>query len=210
VNQNPWTDTEFQRMRDLHLPYELLMLQRTAEALSEPRPSEADLEANVRRWMAIECFYIHLRNLDAFFHGSRTRKRKKDAVATDFFEDPALWRSSRPGRTRAMREAVELAGTMVVHLSYDRQRRIEAGAGLNWLGLAREMDAVYQAFQRAVSMSAVKQVPLRDAFRIAPIVSVRAIEYGPETTVSTMTASTPSALEPYLRQLGRHDRDDGQ
>ncbi len=189
------TDTEFQRMRDQHLPYELLMLQAAAAIVSESEPFAEDTAALLRRWMAIECFYIHLRTLHDFFYDKRGKE--SDAVASDFFGDPVTWRRLRPRSSLVMKEAVRLAGTMVAHLSYSRQTNIEAGKGLQWLKLIEEMDAVYTVFRHALTGSP-HDVPLGRGFKIAPgdIITTTALEYGPATTVST-----PGDISKYLHLL---------
>jgi hypothetical protein len=180
------TDDEFKEMRAQHLPYELLMLQHAAAILSERTPAASDVPANVRRWMAIEVFYIHLRNLDQFFYGDGGQET--DALAIHFFDDPAEWRtrSNRPRRSAAMREAVELAGTMVAHLSYKRRRNIQSGKGLQWLKLSQEMDLVYEAFVVAMTKAGTS-LPLNAKFSIVPRPPFVEFEiaYATATTVST-------------------------
>ena len=176
------TDDEFQRMRDQHLPWELGMLRKAAEILNRPDPSPDDDNALVVRWLAIEGFYTHCRNLYNFFYGGRKRH---DAIATDFFADESEWYAARPKLSRYVKEAADLAGTMVVHLSYDRQANIESGKTLKWVKIATEMQAAYQAFQAALDGSE-NQLPLGKDFTTVPgqIISFD-LGYGSGTTIST-------------------------
>ena len=180
----PCTDDEFEKMRDLHVPWELLMLRSAATILSEPPPDDADAERRLRRWMAIEGFYIHVRTLDAFFFGE-DKGRDRDAFAVHFLGDPGRWKAVRPQRSAEMQKAVLRAGTMVAHLSYDRQTAIDSGERLEWLRLAEEMNAVWIAFRDAMK-DARAVLPMDDGFLLLPerVFDV-AVSYGSETTVST-------------------------
>jgi hypothetical protein len=97
-----------------------------------------------------------------------------------------------------MEEAVELAGTMVAHLSYDRQTNIEAGKKLRWLTLAQEMEQVYRAFQGALAGTA-RRVPLETAFTLLPPGDFRSILGDGSAT----TVSTPGDLSSYLESISR-------
>ena len=203
MSDRVWTDEEFARMSDQHLPYELLMLRTAAKALNEPEPPIEDLDGNLRRWMAVECFYIHLRSLDQFFYGPRGVET--DAIATDFFAEPSVWQGPghRPKRSRGMDEAVELAGTMVAHLNYRRHGNIEAGRQLKWLKLAQEMNAVYEAFQSALRSE--NRVPYNPGFSVIPtgLVETHELKYGTATTVST-----PGNLTEYLALMRPERKND--
>lgn len=182
------TERELINMRDEHLPYELGMLRAAADILNEPAPPMTDKAAQVRRWMAIECFYIHLRAVYSFFFGGQRRRDKRDACATDFFDEPQDWRRRRPKLSRQMREAVELAGTMVAHLSYDRDKRIREGKGLKWLLLARELDIVYQRFQEGLEECG--RSPIRGTATVVPEKIEGSVDVGfaSDTTTSTTTS----------------------
>jgi hypothetical protein len=182
----PCTDAEFDSMRRQHLPYELGMLRAAAEILSGPEPTKDETDARVRRWMAIECFYIHLRNLHAFFYGGRDKPR--DAIAVDFYVKKDEWRTGarRPKQSDGMRTAVARAGTMVAHLSYDRHTHLAAGERLQWLDLAQEMESIWNAFQDGLAGGDAR-VPLGSDFAILPQGAIMTVSlgYGSATTVST-------------------------
>jgi len=200
ARKQTFTADEFAAMRKQHVPWELLMLRGAAQVLGEAEPPEDDRQGWLRRWMAIETFYIHLRSLHNFFY-CEGGGRPRDAFAVDFFDDPAAWQSRRPPASEAMTHATSRAGTMVAHLSYDRQEVIDRGEGLAWFKLAEELNGVWMSFRDATARTE-NSVLLDDGFLVLPGEFIHIdVGYGSATTVST-----PGPVGAYLSSLFSGDK----
>ena len=120
-----------------HVGYEIQLLRWAVGRLSQ---GPERILVNV----AIECFLLHLRNLRDFFYAANPRD--DDAVASDYFDDPTTWESSRPELASVIAVEKERIHRALVHLSYSRLGYVGDAKGWKVGEMTAAIDKTFMAF----------------------------------------------------------------
>ena len=134
-------DTLTGREQDLlaeHLPYELDQLEAAFVAAASPATTDV---AKRRRLMAIDCFYLHARNLIEFYTGNERDPAKTRVHAVRFTGE----QQSYPG----FGEFMDIINDQVTHLQLDRGVHVkEALDGAVITAIKGKLDSALEIFQR--------------------------------------------------------------
>ncbi len=89
----------------------------------------------------LESFAVHLRNLIEFLYGPR--KFENNAIAEDFFADPARWRALSGTKPEDLDRAQKQGHKQIAHISFER-----VGADKRWYvgALTERLHEVVRAF----------------------------------------------------------------
>lgn len=126
-----------------HIVYEFQMLQQTCELAR----AEEDV---LRRNAFLESFTIHARNLLDFFYspqGPKKFPKPDDVIAEDFFDDPTLWHTKRPGKSDILSTVHLRVGKEIAHLTYHRLSVTKTGKQWPNSRIANEIRTVFMRFK---------------------------------------------------------------
>jgi hypothetical protein len=121
-----------------HLPYELDQLE--AAFVAAASPATRDVEKR-RRLIAIDCFYLHARNLIEFYMGNETDPTKTRVHAIRFTTEPQTYPS--------FKDFIDIINDQVTHLQLARGDHAEQALdGAVMTTIKSKLDSALETFQR--------------------------------------------------------------
>lgn len=119
----------------------------------------------VARNALLESFTLHARALLDFFYGRR--RKKDDALASDFFEEDA-WEQSRPPMAGTLSDVNRRVGKEIAHLTYSRANVTEEAKGWPIVPMYLALASVFGRFVQIVPEQAIGRTFLEVAIPLLP------------------------------------------
>lgn len=144
-----------------HLIYEFGMLRETAEKLGPGHHHDDPIVRNA----LLESFTLHVRTLLDFFYGER--RKRDDALASDFF-DGDIWERSRPPIEGPLSEVNRRVGKEIAHLTYSRANVTAEAKGWPIIPMYLALASVFGLFVQLVPEETVGREFLETAIPLVP------------------------------------------
>ncbi len=122
-----------------HVRYEMQHLLNATDAISRQLSIHNGL-----KFMVLESFVIHLRNLITFLYPYT--KREEDVCAEDYFINPKTWGNLRPKINIVLESAKKRADKEVGHLTTSRQSGTSESKKWDVVGLTDEVMPILKLF----------------------------------------------------------------
>ena len=143
-------DSELRRASG-HLYYEIEMFAGCAQVLAKGAYKDRTVTNAL-----LESFTIHARAILDFLY-ARESARKENVIAEDFFDEPSLWHSVRPRKTRLLSSIHKRVGKEIAHLTYTRQKVTPEAKKWYYLRIHDDVFEVLKLFLEKVPQSRLDQ-----------------------------------------------------
>jgi hypothetical protein len=104
---------------------------------------------------ALESFILHARVLLDFLYAEKPQP--DDVIAEDYFNELSQWQTVRPEKTKTLKVIHKRVGKEVAHLTYARLEVTAVAKEWQFIQIAKEINAVFDAFLNNVAKNRLGQ-----------------------------------------------------